>query len=42
MSIHLQRMQSRLSYSVHGPTFWTAQPEVWFVQAEAQFNFRII
>ena len=21
------------------PTFWTNQPEVWFVQAEAQFNF---
>ena len=20
------------------PTFWTAQPEVWFTKAEAQFN----
>ena len=22
------------------PTFWTSQPEVWFAQAEAQFNLR--
>ena len=22
------------------PTFWTAQPTVWFLQAEAQFNIR--
>ena len=22
------------------PTFWTSQPEVWFVQAEAQFQLR--
>ena len=22
------------------PTFWTAQPDVWFAQAEAQFNLR--
>ena len=24
------------------PTFWSSQPEVWFVQAEAQFNLRKI
>lgn len=24
------------------PTFWTSQPEVWFAQAEAQFNLRRI
>ena len=24
------------------PTFWTSQPEVWFVQAEAQFHLRRI
>ena len=24
------------------PTFWTSQPEVWFAQAEAQFNLRKI
>ena len=24
------------------PTFWTAQPEVWFTQAEAQLNLRRI
>ena len=24
------------------PTFWTSQPEVWFTQAEAQFNLRRI
>ena len=24
------------------PTFWTSQPEVWFVQTEAQFNLRCI
>ena len=24
------------------PTFWTVQPEVWFVQAEAQFRLRRI
>ena len=22
------------------PTFWTSQPQVWFAQAEAQFNIR--
>ena len=22
------------------PTSWTAQPDVWFAQAEAQFNLR--
>jgi hypothetical protein len=22
------------------PTFWTAQPDVWFAQAETQFNLR--
>ena len=24
------------------PTFWSSQPEVWFAQAEAQFNLRKI
>ena len=24
------------------PTFWTAEPQIWFTQAEAQFVFRKI
>ena len=28
--------------SIKLPTFWTAQPNVWFQQAEAQFTIRSI
>ena len=33
-------MAQEHAVSLKLPTFWTSQPEVWFVQAEAQFNLR--
>ena len=35
-------MSTEHAVSMKLPTFWTVQPEVWFVQAEAQFRLRRI
>ena len=35
-------MTTEHAVSMKLPTFWTVQPEVWFVQAEAQFRLRRI
>ena len=33
-------MAEEHAVSLKLPTFWTSQPDVWFAQAEAQFNLR--
>ena len=33
---------SLMNISVKLPTFWTNSPEVWFIQAEAQFENKTI
>ena len=33
-------MTQEHAVSLKLPTFWTSQPQVWFAQAEAQFNIR--
>lgn len=35
-------MAEQNAVSLKLPTFWTSQPQVWFVQAEAQFQIRKI
>ena len=35
-------MAEEHAVSIKLPTFWVSQPEVWFVQAEAQFHLRKI
>ena len=35
-------MAEEHAVSIKLPTFWVSQPDVWFVQAEAQFNLRKI
>lgn len=35
-------MAEEHAVSLKLPTFWTSQPQVWFAQAEAQFNLRNI
>ena len=30
------------AFAIKLPTFWAQQPEVWFLQAEAQFHIRKI
>ena len=35
-------MPTENAVSLNLPTFWTIQPDVWFVQAEAQFTLHEI
>ncbi|XP_045127726.1 uncharacterized protein LOC123514144 [Portunus trituberculatus] len=36
------KLEQQNAVSLKLPTFWTAQPQVWFEQAEAQFHIRQI
>ena len=41
-SAYFTNMAEAQAVSVKLPTFWTQQPEVWFLQVEAQFGIRKI